>query len=106
MLAFNDVQKTAVEATGGTFIDIWDGFADENGAFTSTGPDMNGQPVRLRSSDGINLTREARRKIAFYLEKPLNQILGPAALPSVTPETVALPGSVLPQIEPEPAPKD
>src|SRR5690606_23227150 len=93
MLAFNDIHKKAAEAAGGTFIDIWDGFVDENGAFTSTGPDMNGQPVRLRSNDGINLTREARRKIAFYLEKPLNQILGAAASPSATTETAALPGN-------------
>jgi len=93
MLAFNDIHKKAAEAAGGTFIDIWDGFVDENGAFISTGPDMNGQPVRLRSNDGINLTREARRKIAFYLEKPLNQILGAAASPSATTETAALPGN-------------
>lgn len=85
MLAFNDIQKKAAESAGGTFIDIWDGFVDENGAFTYTGPDMNGQPVRLRSSDGINLTREARRKIAFYLEEPLNQILGAAAAPAGSP---------------------
>lgn len=105
MLAFNDIHKKAAEAAGGTFIDIWDGFVDENGTFTPTGPDMNGQPVRLRSNDGINLTREARRKIAFYLEKPLNQILGAAASPSATTETAALPGNA---IEPAKAaaPKD
>lgn len=104
MLAFNDIHKKAAEGAGGTFIDIWDGFVDENGAFTATGPDMNGQPVRLRSSDGINLTREARRKIAFYLEKPLNQILGAAASPNATAETAALPGNELEAAKP--APKD
>lgn len=83
MLAFNDIHKQAVEAVGGTFVDIWEGFVDENGAFTYTGPDINGQPVKLRGSDGINLTRPARRKVAFYVEKPLNKLLGNAALPDI-----------------------
>jgi hypothetical protein len=76
MLAFNDIYRAAAEASGGEFVDIWDGFADENGAFVSTGPDINGQPVRLRADDGINMTRAGKRKLAFYAEKPLLKILG------------------------------
>jgi len=83
MLAFNDIYKTTVESIGGTFVDIWDGFVDENGAFIFTGPDMNGQPVRLRGSDGINLTRSGKRKVAFYVEKPLNKLLGEAISPDI-----------------------
>lgn len=78
MLAFNDIYRNSVEAAGGQFVDIWDGFVDENGAFSSVGPDMNGQRVRLRGSDGINLTRDGKRKIAFYVERPLNRLLGSA----------------------------
>ncbi|WP_309084803.1 DUF459 domain-containing protein [Chelativorans sp.] len=81
MLAFNDIYKQAAESAGGTFVDIWEGFVDENGAFLSTGPDMNGQPVRLRSSDGINLTEAGKRKVAFYVEKPVSKILGTAVSP-------------------------
>jgi len=84
MLAFNDIYKQAAEAAGGSFVDIWEGFVDENGAFTFTGPDINGQPVRLRSSDGINFTRAAKRKVAFYVEKPLAKILGAAVAPEAT----------------------
>jgi hypothetical protein len=41
MLAFNDVYKTGAEAAGGAFVDIWDGFVDEDGAFVATqGPDV------------------------------------------------------------------
>lgn len=75
MLAFNEIYKTAAERSGGEFIDIWDGFVDEAGAFVSTGPDVNGQPVRLRADDGINLTRAGKRKVAFYTEKPLLKLL-------------------------------
>jgi hypothetical protein len=83
VLAFNDLYKQEVEAAGGEFVDIWDGFVDENGNFIFTGPDMNGQPVRLRGSDGINLTQAGKRKVAFYVEKPLNKILGAAVSPDV-----------------------
>ena len=86
MLAFNDIYSKAAEAAGGSFVDIWEGFVDENGAFTSVGPDMNGQPVRLRGSDGINLTSAGKRKIAFYVEKPLAKILGTAVSPGKGPD--------------------
>lgn len=88
MLAFNGIYRGAAEAYNGEFVDIWDGFVDENGAFVSTGPDVNGQPVRLRADDGINMTRGGKRKLAFYAEKPLLKILGlsaptaPASLPA------------------------
>jgi len=77
MLAFNDAYKTGAEAVGGTFVDIWDGFVDENGAYVTQGPDIKGAPVRLRSGqNGINFTSAAKRKVAFYIEKPLERILG------------------------------
>jgi len=96
MLAFNDIYRAAAEKAGGEFVDVWDGFVDENGAFISTGPDVNGQPVRLRADDGINMTRAGKAKLAFYAEKPLLKILGlgdpagagttvtPAGQPAVT----------------------
>ena len=83
MVAFNDIYRTVAESVGGEFIDIWDGFVDENGAFASIGPDINGQRVRLRGSDGINLTRAGKRKVAFYAERPLNRLLGGAAAPGI-----------------------
>lgn len=89
MLAFNDIYKQTAEAVAGQFVDIWDGFVDANGNFTFTGPDMNGQTVRLRGSDGINLTRPAKRKVAFYVEKPLSKILGSAVSPDASDATIA-----------------
>ncbi len=85
MIAFNDIYRGVVEQAGGEFIDIWDGFVDENGAFMPVGPDMNGQRVRLRASDGINLTAAGKRKLAFYAERPLNRVLGGAVAPMVAP---------------------
>lgn len=105
MLVFNDIYKHAAEDAGGTFVDIWEGFVDENGNFVFNGPDVNGQTVQLRGSDGINLTRAARRKVAFYVEKPLNKILGGAADPDAGAsdmEAIAMPVSPdLPRPDPD-----
>lgn len=80
-LALNEMYRAAATAAGGEYVDIWDGFVDENGAYISNGPDLNGQPSRLRANDGINLARPGKRKVAFYVEKPLYKALGedPAA---------------------------
>lgn len=100
MVAFNDVYRSVAEEVGGEFIDIWDGFVDENGAFVTIGPDINGQRVRLRGSDGINLSRAGKRKVAFYTEKSLNRLLGGAVQPGIA---AVAPGVVAPPVELDPA---
>ncbi|MEM8540908.1 MAG: DUF459 domain-containing protein [Pseudomonadota bacterium] len=84
ILAFNQYYKAAVESTDGYFVDIWDGFVDAEGNFITSGADINGQQVRLRSSDGINFTKAGKRKLAFYVEQQLKQLLGDAASPLLT----------------------
>jgi hypothetical protein len=91
MLALDDIYQRVVEAAKGDYVDIWDGFVDENGAFRFTGADVNGQPVRLRSDDGITLSKAGKSKVAFYVEKPLNRILGRAA--ASEPAASAAPGA-------------
>ncbi|QKV20395.1 SGNH/GDSL hydrolase family protein [Oricola thermophila] len=81
ILAFNEFYRTSVEAAGGTFVDIWDGFTDQDGAFVLSGSDINGQTVRLRNSDGINFTNEGKRKLAFYVERQIRQMLGAGPSP-------------------------
>ncbi len=99
MLSFNDFYRTAAEGVGAEFVDIWDGFVDENGGYVSTGPDLNGQPVRLRSNDGINFTRPGKRKLAFFAEKPLAKLLetgvpGTATLAPASAAAVPVPAAV------------
>ena len=79
MVTLNGIFRTEAEKAGGTFVDIWDGFVDEEGKFVMTGSDINGQQVRLRGSDGINLTKAGKRKLAFYVEKDIRKLLGDAA---------------------------
>lgn len=100
MVALNGVIRKQVEKAGGEFIDIWDGFVDEEGKFIFTGSDINGQQVRLRGSDGINVTKAGRRKIAFYAEKSIRRLLGDAANEGVS----VLDSANFPEIFMPPAP--
>jgi hypothetical protein len=80
MTTLNNMYRAGAEKAGGDFIDIWDGFVDENGKFVTTGSDINGQQVRLRGSDGINFTKAGKRKLAFYIEKEIRRMLGDVAV--------------------------
>ncbi|TCR91573.1 DUF459 domain-containing protein [Rhizobium sp. BK376] len=84
VVKLNQIYQSKVTSIGGEFINIWDGFTDENGDFVITGSDINGQQVRLRTADGINMTAAGRRKVAFYVEKSARRLLGDQASPDIT----------------------
>ncbi len=75
-LFFNETYRSKAEKVGGQFIDVWDGFTDAEGTFVTSGPDVNGQIVRLRSRDGINVTKAGQDKLAFYAEKSVRKLVG------------------------------
>ena len=91
----NGIYRAEVAKIGGEFVDIWDGFVDEEGKFIVTGSDINGQQARLRGSDGINFTVAGKRKLAFYVEKLARRHLGEMA----SPELVKLDASNLPELQ-------
>ncbi|MFZ1813485.1 MAG: SGNH family hydrolase [Rhizobiaceae bacterium] len=97
-LVFNEVYRNKAEAAGAIFVDVWDGFTNAEGKFVNAGPDINGQIVRLRNSDGINMTGAGKAKLAFYAEKELRRI--PGLDNSV--QTALLPGTDLPIVPLEP----
>jgi hypothetical protein len=76
MSHFNGLYKSAVVEAGGFFIDVWNGFTDENGNFVSSGPDVDGQLRALRTKDGINFTRAGRLKLAFFVEREIKRQTG------------------------------
>lgn len=91
----NGIYRAEVAKIGAEFVDIWDGFVDEEGKFIVTGSDINGQQARLRGSDGINFTPSGKRKLAFYVEKLARRHLGEMA----SPELVKLDASNLPELQ-------
>jgi hypothetical protein len=76
MSYFNSLFKPRVEGAKGHFIDIWNGFTDENGKYISSGPDVDGQPRQLRTGDGINFTKAGKLKLAFYVEREIRRTTG------------------------------
>lgn len=82
--SLNDLARPRVQAAGGTFVDIWNAFADEEGHYTPTGPDLEGQIKKLRSNDGVLFTRAGQRKLAFFVEQEIRRTARGAAPSLVT----------------------
>ncbi len=76
--AFNGIVREQLDAKGLKFVDMWNGFADEDGKYVAFGPDVSGQSVQLRADDGLNFTRAGQRKLAYFVEQDLNDIFGGA----------------------------
>jgi hypothetical protein len=81
----NDLYRARAERAGIVYVDVWDGFVDENGKFTYMGPDFEGQNRRLRSGDGVNFTKSGARKLAHYVERELRRFMSNRALPMAMP---------------------
>ncbi|MCW5713580.1 MAG: DUF459 domain-containing protein [Bauldia sp.] len=71
MAFFNSVYEAAIEAIDGIYVDVWDAFADVEGRFTATGPDIDGRNRTLRGEDGFSLTTAGRVKLAYYVDREI-----------------------------------
>jgi uncharacterized protein len=69
----NELYKEKAEQAGAHYVDIWDAFADADGQYDAYGPDINGQNVKLRSSDGLHFTKAGARKVAQFLETDIRR---------------------------------
>lgn len=86
MAYLNEIYRRAATSAGGEFVDVWDGFVDAGGDFASSGPDISGQPARLRNADGITMTPAGAEKLAFFAEKPIFRVLGATATGGLGPD--------------------
>jgi uncharacterized protein len=80
----NDLYRSRADKAGIVYIDIWDGFVDEDGRYAQSGPDVEGQTRRLRAGDGVYFTQAGARKLAHYAEREIQRWLstrgGPVAV--------------------------
>jgi len=67
----NDAIRERAYLNGFKYIDSYQGFTDENGAYSAYGPDLDGAIRLLRLRDGINFTVAGNRKLAHFVEKEL-----------------------------------
>src|SRR5262249_13090347 len=72
----NELYRSEAEKAGIVYVDVWDGFVDEDGRFSPQGPDYLGQTRRLRTSDGVYFTKFGARKLAHYVEREIERIIG------------------------------
>ena len=87
----NELYRSQAEKAGIVYVDIWDGFVDEDGQFSPQGPDHLGQTRRLRTSDGVYFTKSGARKLAHYVEREIERSLSSQIFP------VSLPGPAEPE---------
>lgn len=86
VVALNEIFRESVQRLGGSYVDIWPGFVDEENRYISTGPDVDGEPAKLRAGDGVSFTKAGARKIAHFADTEIDRILdtdqaGTAAAP-------------------------
>jgi hypothetical protein len=86
MSYLDELYRARADKAGIAYVDIWDGFVDDQGRYAQDGPDFEGQTRRLRTYDGVNFTKAGAEKLGHYVEHDLRRLLGGHVLP------VALPG--------------
>ncbi|KMO38881.1 hypothetical protein VQ02_11135 [Methylobacterium variabile] len=99
--SLNEIFRDRVQRAGGVYVDIWPAFVDEDNRYAANGPDLEGQPARLRTSDGVHFTQAGARKVAHFADVEIKRLIeattGTPALPdavsSLTPETPAAAGA-------------
>ena len=65
----------AAARAGIVYVDVWDGFVDDQGRFAVQGPDFEGQIRRLRAGDGVHFTKAGAVKLAHYVEHDLRRVM-------------------------------
>jgi uncharacterized protein len=74
-LALNEMYKEHASKAGAIYVDVWEAFGDDHGAYAASGPDVEGQVVRLRAADGIHFTKAGARKLAHFVEDEIKKVL-------------------------------
>lgn len=86
MAYLNDLYRSRADKAGIIFIDVWDGFVDEEGRYVQYGPDVEGQIRRLRSGDGVYFTQAGARKLAHYVQREIQRWLNDRPVAVAVPE--------------------
>jgi uncharacterized protein len=86
MAYLDELYRERADKAGIAYVDIWDGFVDDQGRYTVQGPDFEGQTRKLRTPDGVHFTKAGAVKLASYVDQELRRMMANHAMP------VALPG--------------
>ncbi len=103
MAYLDELYRERAERAGIVYVDIWDGFVDDQGRYAVDGPDFEGQIRRLRTADGVHFTKAGAVKLASYVDLELRRQLTNHIAPIALPEGVSpanKPGAPRPDVGP------
>jgi len=73
MAQITSLHRLSTFSNGADYVDIYERFLDEDGNYTSYGPDLNGQNALMRKTDGIHLAAAGSDKVSFFVDKLVKQ---------------------------------
>ena len=89
----DELYRERAEKAGIVYVDIWDGFVDDQGRYAVQGPDFEGQIRRLRTADGVHFTKAGAVKLASYVDHELRRVMSTHVAPVALPAPEAAPKS-------------
>jgi hypothetical protein len=101
MADLNEIFRARAEHAGARFVDVWNAFADQDGGYVPSGPDLTGAVRRLRAGDGVHFTRAGNQKLAHFVQREIRRDFGdrgapvaaaPADPPGAAPAASGAPG--------------
>jgi len=87
----DELYRARAERAGIVYVDIWDGFVDDQGRYAVQGPDFEGQIRRLRTADGVHFTKAGAVKLASYVDRELRRMMSTHVAPVALPAPEAAP---------------
>jgi lysophospholipase L1-like esterase len=104
MSYLDDLYRASADKAAIDYVDVWNGFVDENGRYSVMGPDFEGQTRRLRSGDGVHFTKYGALKLAHLVDQDLSRALANPVAPAApsAPQAAAppKPGAAQPAVGP------
>jgi len=102
MAYLDELYRERAERAGIVYVDIWDGFVDDQGRYAVDGPDYEGQIRRLRTADGVHFTKAGAVKLASYVDQELRRVISNHIAPIALPEQASppKPGASRPEVGP------
>ena len=76
------IYRARAAASGIQYVDIWHLFRDEDGEYTSFGPDLRGVKRRLRQDDGLHFTLPGQGRFADEVVKIMRKTVQLSHLPT------------------------
>lgn len=74
-VVISTIQSRALELLNFRVVDVHGGFLNREGKYSPIGVNINGKRVQLRDEEGIGFTKSGAGKLAYYVQKEIDDIL-------------------------------